>query len=154
LVALPPVRDLLLCAKYLFVAAILAGQPAGGRPRTHEGGEGAENDRGGVVVSAPQMPPWLPLARSWLWRSRGERVMVRRPDEPFAVSVSPVLINRDCFRQSRTGRKRRVRIASRRIRRSSSAVATSREGHRSPRSGRAGQHRRWDRARSRSRQRS
>ena len=35
----------------------------------------------------------------------------------------------------------------RKLRRSSAAVATSREGHRSPRSGRAVQHRRWDRGR-------
>jgi hypothetical protein len=33
------------------------------------------------------------------------------------------------------------------FRRSSAAVATSREGHRLPRSGRAGQHRRWGRGR-------
>ena len=38
-------------------------------------------------------------------------------------------------------------IRCRKLRRSSAAVATSREGHRSPRSGRAGQHRRWDRER-------
>ncbi len=33
------VRDLLLSAKHLFVAAILAGPPAGGGPRTDEAGK-------------------------------------------------------------------------------------------------------------------
>ena len=43
------------------------------------------------------------------------------------------------------GRRKRPVRCSRKLRWSFSAVATSREGHRSPRSGRAGQHPRWDR---------
>jgi len=43
---------------------------------------------------------------------------------------------------------RRV-LATRKLRRSSAAVATSREGHRSPRAGREVRHRRWERERSR-----
>src|SRR6516164_5976328 len=43
------------------------------------------------------------------------------------------------------GRRKRPVRCSRKLRWSFFAVATSREGHRSPRSGRAGQHPRWDR---------
>jgi DNA invertase Pin-like site-specific DNA recombinase len=59
------------------------------------------------------------------------------------ANLGRALINRDCF-GNRLRRKRSVR-ADRKFRRSSVAVATSRERHRQQRSGRAGQHRRWGR---------
>src|SRR5262249_19233326 len=56
-----------------------------------------------------------------------------------------VLINRDWFGNRWLSQK--TYVLCRKLRRSSAAVATSREGQ--PRSGRAVQHRRWDRARRR-----
>jgi hypothetical protein len=59
-------ENLLIRAKHLFVAAILAGPPAGGRPRTHEGGEGAEMKLGRprTALEGPAPPAGRDARRS------------------------------------------------------------------------------------------
>ena len=106
LVALPSAQDLLLCAKHLFVAAMVAWVhpgPAEIGKSEHDGGA-CVTFSGAAKAKRHRPYPWYP---------------------PF-IGRSNVLINREC--------------RARKLRRSSAAVATSREGHRSLRSVRAGQH--------------